>query len=182
MCAFVPVRRVMSVWRGSRRLIGWQHWHRARRGSAGREWHELLAAERVDITGADTICCKSSPPAQREEAGQFQPAETSHHGKNPLLSTGGICRWAVGRDVLLESWRTAQWSEIDPRLEGSLIGLAVSTVETDEGPCHSQWSSSVTQRVNKTRVERSVFTQVCVVACQLLWNNIESRLKAQLHA
>lgn len=30
-------------------------------------------------------------------------------------------------------------------------------------------------------LEHSVFTQVCVAACQLLWNNIESRLKAKMY-
>lgn len=67
------------------------------------------------------------------------------------------------------------WSEL------SLVIPAVNGMKKNWGLCQNQWSSSVTERADRTRAPASVFTQVCVAACQLLENNIESRLKAKLY-
>lgn len=58
---------------------------------------------------------------------------------------------------------------------------AVNGMKKNCGLCQSQWSSSVAERADRTRATASVFTQVCVAACQLLQNNIESRLKVKLY-
>lgn len=81
------------------------------------------------------------------------------------MDSAGEVRLICGRSRALCAWQWAEW-------------------KTNVGPCHSQWSSSVTLRDRERtgqELEHSVFTQVCVAACQLLWNNIESRLKAKLY-
>lgn len=54
------------------------------------------------------------------------------------------------------------WSEL------SLVIPAVNGMKKNWGLCQNQWSSSVTERADRTRATASVFTQVCVAACQLL--------------
>lgn len=75
-----------------------------------------------------------------------------------------------------------RWSEIDPSRKFDNKQKKMTTNE-DPGCCGAKeeagwWGSSfVTHRDGeRTRPEpeRCVFTQVCVAACQLLWNNIES--------
>lgn len=51
-------------------------------------------------------------------------------------------------------------------------------MKTNEGPLFIGYTDR--ERTGQ-ELEHSVFTQVCVAACQLLWNNIESRLKAKLY-
>lgn len=54
------------------------------------------------------------------------------------------------------------WSALSPVIP------AVNGMKKNWGLCQSQWSSSVTERADRTRATASVFTQVCVAACQLL--------------
>lgn len=69
-------------------------------------------------------------------------------------------------------WQTLQRSEIDPQLE---VSRCVQRQHQAWGV--RQWSSWCT----RPRAVHSMFTQVFIAACQLLWNNIESGLGHKCH-
>ena len=173
---------------GSRGLICWQDWHREWEGGLGESGRELLAAKQADITRADTIkVLVVNEPSRPERRGWAMSASwgNAHRCESCLLGTGRI--WRDFWEGL--SMRCPSCVRTDSAGEVRLIcgrsqarQWAEWRMKTNGGPYNGQWSSAVAKRERTGQeLEHSVFTQVCAVARQLLWNNIESRPKAKLY-
>ena len=172
---------------GSRGLICWQDWHREWEGGLGESGRELLAAKQADITRADTIkVLVVNEPSRPERRGWAMSASwgNAHCCESCLLGTGRIWRdfW-VGL-----SMRCPSCVRMDSAGEVRLIcGRSKADSEQNEEwrqtevPATANDLQWLQREQAGQELEHSVFTQVCVVARQLLWNNIESRPKAKLY-
>lgn len=112
-------------------------------------------------------CCESCLLCMGRICRDFGWAFSTWRPSGVWMDSAGEASSICGRRWAPWAWKGAGWR-----------------MKINEGPCDSQWSSSAPPRGRERtgqELEHSVFTQVCVVACQLLWNNIESRLKAKLY-